>query len=301
MKSVLYKGLSLFTLLFFTTVKTNASSIDELHKEIKQMQKSYESRIDGLESKLKNIESTHLKQTAINRSKTKSRSRIFGNDFNPSIGVVLNGKYQSFSENSSDMVGFGTPEEGERGKEGIALDESEINFSANIDDKFFGSLTAAIVTENGSDSIELEEAFIQTRPEFGLPTGLNLKVGRAFWNIGYLNEHHTHEDDFADRPLPYRVFLNKGFNDDGVEASYVLPIDFYTQIGGGVFRGDDYPSGTAAGANADNYSLFTRIGGDIGIKHNWRLGLSTLQSDSGGRKSNEDNVTFIGDSNRHVA
>ena len=42
--------------------------------------------------------------------------------------------------------------------------------------------------------------------------GLNIKAGRAFWTLGYLNEHHAHADDFADRPLPYRAYLNKAFN-----------------------------------------------------------------------------------------
>ena len=268
MKKFLHKGLSFLILLSFTIQNANASNIDKLQKEIKKMQKSYEKRISNLESKLTEIKNNNQQQDPVNRnlSTTASRSRMFNNNFNPSIGVVFNGKYQSFSENSSEMKGFAIAHEGERGNEGIGLDETEINFSANADDKFFGSLTAAIHEEDGSDTIEVEEAFIQTRPELGLPSGLTLKAGRAFWNIGYLNEHHTHEDDFTDRPLPYRAFLNKAFNDDGVEASYLLPTDFYTQIGGGIFRGNDFPAGTPSGANADNYSLYVRIGGDIGIK-----------------------------------
>ena len=51
-----------------------------------------------------------------------------------------------------------------------------------------------------------------------------------------MNEHHAHTDDFADCPLPYRAFLNKAYNDDGLEVSHVLPTDFYTEIGGGVFK-----------------------------------------------------------------
>ena len=65
---------------------------------------------------------------------------------------------------------------------------------------------------------------------------MSVKAGRAFWTLGYLNEHHSHTDDFADRPLPYRVFFNQAFNDDGAEVSYVLATDFYSEIGGGLFR-----------------------------------------------------------------
>ena len=303
MKNIFNIGYILFTLVLLITKQGFASQIPnviKLQKEVQEMHKFYEKRIENLELKLKQIGYNTSKNNIINRSNTPSRSRVFGNDFNPSIGVILNGKYQSFSQNASEMKGFSVPEEGERGKEGIALDESEINFSSNIDDKFFGSLTAAIVNENGVDKIELEEAFIETRPELGLPIGFSLKAGRAFWNVGYLNEHHTHEDDFADRPLSYRIFLNNGFNDDGIEASYILPTNIFMQIGGGIFRGDDFPSGTAQGDNADNHSLFARIGGDIGMKHNWRFGLSKIKSNSAGRSSNENTITFIGDSDLFI-
>ena len=43
----------------------------------------------------------------------------------------------------------------------------------------------------------------------------------------------AHADDFADRPLPYRVFLNKAYNDDGLEASYLFGS---SEIGFGIFR-----------------------------------------------------------------
>ena len=66
-----------------------------------------------------------------------------------------------------------------------------MNFSANVDDKFYGSVTAAIVREDGEDKVELEEAFVQTLPGAGLPGGTRIKFGRAFWTFGYLNEHHS--------------------------------------------------------------------------------------------------------------
>ena len=227
---------------------------------------------------------------------------IFDNQFNPSIGVVLNGKLTEFSAATSEFAGFGVEEEGERSREGIQIDESEINFSASVDDKFFGSLTAAIVREDGSDIIELEEAYAQTLSDFGLADGLTAKMGRAFWTLGYLNEHHAHSDDFADRPLPYRVFLNKSFNDDGIEISYVLPTDLYTEIGIGTFRGDDFPLGGGDGEILRQWSSFARVGGDIGANQSWRLGGYILDGNpTGGRSSNEDAVTFIGDTDLYVA
>ena len=286
------------------TSKAAAEDITAIRAEIKQLEESYETRIDELETRLKMMEATESRTVGSEGPSNAGAGgdrRIFNNTFNPSIGVILNGKYSDFSETTSEFAGFAVGEEGERGREGLAIDESEINFSASVDDKFYSSLTAAIVREDGEDKIELEEAYAQTMADFGLPTGLSAKAGRAFWTLGYLNEHHAHADDFADRPLPYRVFLNKSFNDDGMEFSYVLPTDLYAEVGGGLFRGDDFPFGNADGEIFRQWSSYARVGGDIGNAQSWRLGGYLLSGEpTGGRASNEDTVTFIGDTKLYV-
>ena len=278
--------------------------VTSIRDEIKQLSESYEARIAELESRLEKMEMTEgraVSSEAESASNATRNRRFFDNTFNPSIGVILNGRYSEFSTTSSEFGGFAVGEEGERGREGLAIDESEINFSASVDDKFYSSLTAAIVREDGEGKIELEEAYAQTMPGFSLPNGLSAKAGRAFWTLGYLNEHHAHADDFADRPLPYRVFLNKAFNDDGVEFSYVLPTDLYAEVGGGVFRGDDFPLGNADGEIFRQWSSYVRIGGDIGYDQSWRLGGYTLSGEpTGGRTSNESTVTFTGDTKLYV-
>jgi hypothetical protein len=297
---------SLVLIILFSTTPLSAASDTEmraLRDEIKAVKKDYESRLSELESRLEKMEGEKTEASAAEAKPAgTSGRRIYGNKFNPSIGVILNGKYANFSEDEAEIAGFAVGEEGERGREGLAVDESELNFSANVDDKFYGSLTAAIVREEGEDKVELEEAFIQTLPGSSLPDGAVVKAGRAFWTLGYLNEHHTHADDFADRPLPYRVFLNKAYNDDGVEVSYVLPTGFYSEIGGGLFRGDDFPFGGADGKHVDAWSGFARVGGDIGAKQSWRAGAYVLAGESAeGRGSNEDAVTFIGDTRLYAA
>lgn len=278
----------------------DATDMKALLQEIKALKKSYESRTAELEKKLKQLEKTQTKQSGKAPSSTASRRDIKDNSFNPSIGVILNGRASSFSKSTSEIAGFGVGEEGERGSEGLSLDESELNFSANVDDKFYGSVTAAIVREDGEDKVELEEAYIQTLPGVGLPDGARVKAGRAFWTFGYLNEHHAHSDDFADRPLTSRVYLNGSFNDDGVEFSYVLPTDMYAEIGGGIFRGDDFPAGgSVSGLGA--WSVFARTGGDIGDNQSWRIGAYSLQSDVNGRTTNGGMVTFVGENSLYAA
>jgi hypothetical protein len=296
-------GAALITLLYSTTaLAASDADIAALRQEIKAMKTTYENRIAQLESKLAQVEKTQQKPqpqpTAI--AETASRS-VRDNSFNPSIGVILNGQYRSFSEDEGDVAGFAVGHEGERGKEGLSVEHTELNFSANVDDKFYGSTTAAIAEHEGETEIELEEAFVQTLPGMGLPTGAAIKAGRALWTLGYLNEHHTHADDFSDRPLPYRVFLDNAFNDDGAEFTYVLPTGFYSEIGGGIFRGDDYPFGSANGDGIGAWSGFARVGGDIGNNQNWRIGGYILSGDTNVRTSNEAVVNFVGDTRLYAA
>ena len=270
-------------------------------KEIKALKEAYEKRTAELEKKIKALQAKQTQQSAKVSAPASTGRNIKDNSFNPSIGLVLNGKSASFSRRTApEIAGFGIGEEGERGSEGLSIDETELNFSANIDDKFYGSTTAAIVREDGEDKVELEEAYLQTLPGSGLPDGFRIKAGRAFWTIGYLNEQHAHADDFADRPLPYRVYLNKAYNDDGLEFSYVLPTDQYAEIGGGVFRGDDFPAGgTVSGMGG--LSAYARTGGDIGDNQSWRVGAYTLRSDAVSRATEEGALTFVGNSYLYAA
>ena len=280
-------------------IAAEAVDTQALLKEIQSLKKSYERRTTDLEKKLKELQKNQAKQSA-KASPNPSGRNVKDNSFNPSIGVILNGKVTTFSRSTSEVAGFAIGEEGERGSEGLSIDESELNFSANVDDKFYGSLTAAIVREEGEDKVELEEAFVQTLPGMGLPDGARVKAGRAFWTFGYLNEHHAHADDFADRPLTSRVYLNKGFNDDGVEFSYVLPTDMYAEIGGGIFRGDDFPAGGSV-HGLGGWSVFARTGGDIGDNRSWRIGAYSLQTDVNSRTTNEGAVTFVGENSLYAA
>ena len=284
------------------------ADVNVLRQDMQAMKQAYEQRMQELENKLKTMEeeqqATSAKAVAplpLNTNRPVRRT-IYDSSFNPSIGVVVNGQYNAFSADENEIEGFAVGHEGERPREGFAVDHTELNFSANVDDKFTGSATLAIADHEGETELELEEAFVQTAPGIGLPSGMTVKAGRAFWTLGYLNEHHSHADDFADRPLPYRVFLDEGFNDDGAEISYVLPAPFYAEVGGGVFRGDDTPFGGASGDGVGAWSAYGRVGGDIGTNQSWRAGLATLSGSADeGRVTNEDEVTFIGDSNLYVA
>ena len=69
---------------------------------------------------------------------------------------------------------------------------------------------------------------------------------------------------------------------------------------GGAFRGDDFPSGGGTGSSPETYSVFLRVGGDIGDNQSWRIGGYWLGANVNARASNEDFVTFTGDSDLYA-
>ena len=218
------------------------------------------------------------------------------NGFNPAISVILNGSYSSHSLDPQHYAraGFPVVGEGGPGPRGLSLGESEVSLASNIDDKFYGQLTLTAESEDGEDHVGVEEAFIDTT---ALPNGFNLRLGRFFSDIGYLNSHHAHTDNFFDRPLAYQAFVGSQYGDDGAQLRWLAPTDLYFEVGGEIFRGNNYPGGGAEHGGAGVKTLFAHAGGDIGIDSSWLAGLSMLKSSANGAADgfSGDSTLYIGD------
>ena len=255
----------------------------ELAEQIRALKREYEARIGALEGQLSVLESKAQDADQGNTTPARAARPASDNAFNPAIGVILNGMLSEYSADESEIPGFPMGHESERPARGLALGHSELAMSGNIDDKFRGNLTLGLGVHPGEPTeLELEEAYIQTLPGAGLPEGMRIKAGRALWTFGYLNEQHRHGDDFADRPLPYRTFLDSAYNDDGGELSLVLPADIYSEIGAGLFRGDDTPFGGSSNGH-EAWSAYARFGGDLGRDTAWRIGGYVLSGEAQNR------------------
>ena len=288
------------------------NDIEELRNQINQMKQEYEQRLQALEDRLQQAEAKVQEAQTQAKSAEKFANAVAtapaanppaaANAFNPAVGVILDAKARYYSEDASafQVPGFTLPDEGGIGPEGLSLGESELNFYANIDDKFYGSLTASLEEENGETTPAVEEAYIQT---LALPAGFTLKGGRFFSNVGYMNPTHTHTDDFADRPLPYRAFLNNQFGDDGVQLRWIAPTDLLIELGGEWLRGSSFPAGGASDNGKGMWTVFGHIGGDVGLSNSWRTGLSYISAEADGRESGDpdDPDLFSGDSNLWIA
>jgi hypothetical protein len=284
-----------------------AAASDEmvrLRREVEQMKQEYQQRIKELEERLQRAEAT-VQQAQASAAKAEVAAQEVAtappppiapaaapSALNPAISVILDGSYRWLSEDPSTFVipGFALGEEVGPGERGLSLGESELNISANVDDWFFGNLTAAIAPEGG---IEVEEAYFQT---LSLPRGFLFRGGRFFSHIGYLNEVHAHAWDFIDQPLPYQAMLDNQFGDDGVQLRWVAPTALFLELGGELFRGDSFPAGGANDNGVGTRSAFLHVGGDVGESHAWQAGVSQLWITAQDRETGEGDL-FTGDSN----
>nr|WP_202603160.1 hypothetical protein [Vibrio toranzoniae] len=191
---------------------------------------------------------------------------------NPQIGVVLDGYYQDGQRNNSERV------------EGFGLGHTELNMSANIDDKFYGSLTTVIESHDDETELLIEEAFIET---LTMPYGLSIRGGRFLSDFGYMNNQHMHTDSFVERPAVYRTFLGSHYYDDGVRANIVLPTDLYVKFGVEALSGSKISS-VDDGSDVGVYTTTLKLGDDFSESSSWQFGLSYLRNENGKVREFED-------------
>ena len=190
------------------------------------------------------------------------------NAFNPAFSLILSGVYGSVQRDPAmPATGFAmNPNSGH--EQGFNLGESEMGVSANIDPQFRGVATLALDPAGG---ISVENAFVQTT---SLGEGLNLKFGRFFSGLGYLNEVHAHAWDFVDQPLVYAVLWENQLAEDGVQFKWLAPTETFIELGAEVGKGRGFPGTDRAKNGSGAGVVFAHIGGDIGIEQSWRAGAS---------------------------
>lgn len=210
----------------------------------------------------------------------------FTEAFNPKISAILQGRAAYFfgAESGRLIPGYLLGDNTGRGSEGLALGESELVFSANVDDKLYGFFDVRF----DQDEIGIEEGYLST---IALPDGLGLKAGQFLSSIGYQNARHAHTWDFIDQPLIYEAMLDGSLSDPGVQLTWIAPTDLYVELGGEVFRGDAFPAAGAGNRGFGSQTVFTKFAGDVGDSHSWLTGLSYLHADPNDRDSDFGNGT----------
>ena len=285
-----------------------ADDVAALRAEIEALKTDYNSRVQSLEARIKELESAmHAgpapAPAAANAAASAAASPPAppvayapppaypppapsgkgsnATAFNPAMSMILTGNYASLSQDPASyrIAGFIPPPGAEGpGNRSFNLDESELTVSSNVDPYFFANVTAAI---QGDDSIDIEEAYFKT---LALNNGFTLKGGRFFSGTGYLNEIHSHNWDFADQPLVYQAFFGGAqLAQDGAQLRWLAPTDYFIEVGAEAGSGRSFP-GTQRNSNTlSSDAVFAHLGGDVGDSTSWRTGISWLDARSSAR------------------
>jgi hypothetical protein len=190
------------------------------------------------------------------------------NAFNPAFSLILSGTYAALPHAPAGPATGFAMNPNLRNEQGFNIGESEMGISANIDPQFRGVATLALAPTGG---VSVENAFVQTT---SLGDGLNLKFGRFFSGLGYLNEVHAHAWDFVDQPLLYATFWGNQLGEDGVQFKWLAPTDTFIELGGEMGKGRGFPGTDTPRNGVGGRTLFVHAGDDLGIEHSWRAGAS---------------------------
>ena len=284
----MYKTISLLVAAAVLSPRTGLAAnaaetgTDQLQQRLDEMQAEYDQRLQRLENRLQQTQAA---------TRTKK-----ANAFNPAVSLILNGNFTSYSNDPADyrLPGFALSNETGLKSEGFSLGESELTLGANVDQNFYAQATFSLADNAGETSIETEEAYFETP---GLSHGLNVKAGRFYSAMGYLNETHSHAWDFNDAPLVYRGLFGNQLKQDGVQLSWLLPTDTYLLVGGEAGNGVHYPSASGHSGVGD-WLVYANTGGDIGLSHSWQLGVSHWQANDVQDRSSQgmNSPSYSGDS-----
>ncbi|HMM47415.1 MAG TPA: TonB-dependent receptor [Thiobacillaceae bacterium] len=250
------------------------TELDALRTELHELKATYETRIQALEARLRAAEAAALATPQM----AAAAPRPAGRSFNPDISLILQGRYAHLDDVEHRAIsGFLPAGHGHGLPRGFSLDHTEFVMSASVDPYFNGYFNLALVDEE----VEIEEAWFQTT---SLGHGISLKGGRFLSGIGYQNVRHPHAWDFADNNLMYRVLFGEAYGNDGLQLKWVAPTDLFMEFGAEAGHGAEYPGTNRNRNGAGSYALFGHLGGDAGISHSWRAGLSYLHAKARNRE-----------------
>ncbi len=113
---------------------------------------------------------------------------------------------------------------------GVRLQEAELHLTAVVDPFWTADVIFSVAPSDGDRSsfdILMEEGNVRAT---SMPWGLGLKLGKFFLPFGKHAPLHTHQYPFVESPLGVQSFIGAGLTEIGAEASYALPLPWYSDL-----------------------------------------------------------------------
>src|SRR5882762_9708197 len=147
---------------------------------------------------------------------TAQTTSMFSNLANPAIG--MNALFTGRAARSLDQP------------YGLGFDEAEMSLISVVDP--YWTFTSNIVFV-GDGSVDPEEVWVRSTR---IP-GIQLKLGKIRGTFGKHGMLHTHAFPFIQAPIIMANTIgNEGFKDAGMEAAWLTPLPWFSELTGGVYQ-----------------------------------------------------------------
>ena len=143
----------------------------------------------------------------------------------PSFDILAAGGWSTANDQELSTLEGGAHDPNRRG---FTLQQAELSLFGAVDPYFNGEAHIVFTP----DGVELEEAFGTTQR---LPWDLQLKTGYYLTEFGRINPTHPHAWVYLDQPIVNtRMFGPDGLRSVGVQASWLMPLPFFSELYAGV-------------------------------------------------------------------
>jgi hypothetical protein len=194
--------------------------------------------------------------------------------FNPAISV--NALFSGMASNKEISVWeeYGT-------SPGLHLQAADVEITANVDVYLQSKV---VFGSDESENVGVEEAYLTS---LRMPIPIILRGGKMLTTFGRYNLYHLHHMAFAENPLILNYVFQPKLNEVGIEASYLIPLPWYSDLLVGFLNGNN-----EALFNSHEQGDFAYLGHfdnfwDLSDETTFRLGTSYLTGAKGLRNATE--------------
>jgi len=170
---------------------------------------------------------------------------------------------------------------------GLHYQEMSLEMSSNVDIYLESKI---VINAVEGERVNLEEAYLTT---LRMPVPVILRGGRMLNTFGRHNLYHIHHMAFAEPPMILEQVFGPDLNEVGIEASYLAPLPWYSDITAGFLNGDNLQLLNSNSNKHFGYLLHLDNLWDLSDEITLRLGGSALTG-ARGRYYYDDDLTPVG-------
>ncbi len=115
---------------------------------------------------------------------------------------------------------------------GMHLQAADVEITANVDVYLQSKV---VFGGNEIENLGVEEAYLTS---LRMPIPIILRGGKMLSTFGRYNLFHLHHMAFAENPLILNYIFQPKLNEVGIEASYLVPLPWYSDLLVGFLNGD---------------------------------------------------------------